>query len=113
MKGIDADCTHLDPSSSVGLSRPPPSSWVQRRGNILPCDVRRRCSISLSELRQRDDWIDDYREQLAAWATNSISAVAAWSLDDFWNVVHTPSVETPSALLTRWRELGFWPGRSR
>jgi hypothetical protein len=66
-------------------------------------------NLSLSELRQRDDWIDEYRERLAAWRDElNPNAVRTWSLDDFWNVVEHPAhAVRPAAkrFVTEWREL--------
>lgn len=66
-------------------------------------------NLALSELRQRDDWIDTYRERLEAWSDElDLGAVRAWSLDDFWNVVEHPAhAVRPAAkrFVTEWREL--------
>ncbi|WP_414633739.1 DUF6361 family protein [Paracoccus marcusii] len=66
-------------------------------------------NLALSELRQRDDWIDTYRERLEAWSDElDLGAVRTWSLDDFWNVVEHPThAIRPAAkrFVTEWREL--------
>ena len=89
-EGIDADCDYI---------------WTHPHLSAFPAAARRLVqygeifshvmygaallyNLALSELRQRNDWIDDYRDRLAAWSDElDPSAVRAWSLDDFWNVV--------------------------
>lgn len=48
-------------------------------------------NLQLSELRERDDWISYYREQIEAWA-NAIDtrAIQNWSLTDFWKTIEHP-----------------------
>ena len=110
-EGIDADCDYI---------------WAHPHLSAFPADARRLVqhgeifsqvmygaallyNLALSELRQRDDWIDDYRERLAAWRDElDPSAVRAWSLDDFWNVVEHPAhAVRPAAkrFVAEWREL--------
>ena len=44
-------------------------------------------NLALSELRQRDDWIEDYRARLEAWSDElDTKELASWSLDDFYNL---------------------------
>ena len=66
-------------------------------------------NLALSELRDRSDWIDDYRARLQTWSDElDPGAVRAWSLDDFWNVVEHPAhAVRPAAkrFVTEWREL--------
>jgi hypothetical protein len=66
-------------------------------------------NLALSELRQRDDWIEDYRKRLENWSDElDLGTVRAWSLDDFWNAVEHPAHSVlPAAkrFVTEWREL--------
>jgi hypothetical protein len=49
-------------------------------------------NLQLSELRAHDDWIAGYKERLRQWAAElDLSAVRAWSLDDFWQAVEHPA----------------------
>lgn len=110
-EGIDADCDYI---------------WTHPYLSAFPAAARRlvqHCEIfshvmhgaallynlALSELRERNDWIEDYRERLQTWSTElDLGAVRAWSLDDFWNVVEHPAhAIRPAAkrFVTEWREL--------
>ena len=42
-------------------------------------------NLMLSEMRQNEEWIEDYRDALSNWANEMDPiVVASWSLDDFW-----------------------------
>ena len=66
-------------------------------------------NLMLAELREREDWIERYRDDLANWADRlDLTAVASWSLDDFWFGVEHENhrVREPARLFVRrWREL--------
>jgi len=63
----------------------------------------------LSELRQREEWIEVYREKLEDWSGElDIPAIRAWSLEEFWVAVQHPAhVVLPAALrfVREWRDL--------
>lgn len=109
--GIDADCNYI---------------WTHPHLSAFPVTARHLVhhaeifshvmlgaallyNLALSELRQRDDWIDNYRDRLQAWSEElDIGAVRTWSLEDFWNVVEHPAhAITPAAkrFVTAWSEL--------
>lgn len=110
-EGVDADCDYI--SAHPHLSAFPPAA----RRLVLHGDIFSRVmhgaallyNLALSELRQRDDWIDDYRNRLEAWSDElETGEVRAWSLDDFWSVVEHPAhAVRPAAkrFVTEWREL--------
>jgi hypothetical protein len=110
-EGIDADCDYI---------------WTHPHLTAFPLAARRLVqhaeifshvmhgaallyNLALSELRQRDDWIDDYRGRLEAWSQElDTTAVRAWSLDDFWNIVEHPAHGIRPAtkrFVTEWRAL--------
>ncbi len=64
-------------------------------------------NLALSELRERDDWVEDYRDRLQTWGSElDLGTVKAWSLDDFWSVVeHSAHTIRPAAkrFVTEWR----------
>lgn len=66
-------------------------------------------NLALSELRDRDDWVANYRGRIETWAAElDLSVVHAWSLEDFWKAVEHPAHNIrPAAQLfvMRWREL--------
>ena len=109
-EGIDADCDYI---------------WTHPHLSAFPTDTRRLVqhgeifshvmhgaallyNLSLSELRQRDDWVEDYRERLQAWNDElDAGAVRAWSPDEFWNVIEHPAhAIRPAAkrFVTEWRD---------
>lgn len=57
-------------------------------------------NLQLAELRDRVDWIEDYRARLEQWAAElDDKALAAWSLSDFWQEVHHPVHSIRQALV--------------
>jgi hypothetical protein len=110
-EGIDADCdyiwTHPHLSEFPGAAR-----RLVQHGEIFSQVMHGAAllyNLALSELRHRDDWIDDYRERLQAWSDElDLSAVRAWSLDDFWSASEHPEhAVRPAAkrFVTDWRDL--------
>ena len=112
-EGKDADCDFI---------------WTHPDLSSFPSDARRRVqhgeifshvmhgaallyNLALSELRKREDWIDNYRDRLQAWSNKlDLGAVQAWSLDDFWSVVEHPDhairpAPAAKGFVTEWREL--------
>jgi hypothetical protein len=66
-------------------------------------------NLALSELQNKDQWVWDYTVKLESWSQElDRSMVAAWSLDEFWNVIYHPahrvSLQTMH-FVTQWREL--------
>lgn len=110
-EGIDADCDQIWTHPHLSAF-PAPARHLVQHGEIfshLMHGAALLYNLALSELRQRDDWIDTYRERLEAWSDElDLGAVRAWSLDDFWNVVEHPAhAVRPAAkrFVTEWREL--------
>ena len=66
-------------------------------------------NLMLAELREREDWIERYRNALANWADRlDLTAAASWSLDDLWLRIEHENhrVREPARLFVRrWREL--------
>lgn len=110
-KGINADCdyiwTHPDLSAFPSAAR-----RLVQHAEIFSQVMHGAAllyNLALSELRQHDDWIEDYRARLSVWGDNlDAGAVRAWSLDDFWSVVEHPAhTVQPAAkrFVTQWLEL--------
>ncbi|QVX40712.1 hypothetical protein J4H89_23250 (plasmid) [Ralstonia solanacearum] len=110
-EGLDSECDYIWTHPHL-TTFPSAARRLVQHGEIFS-DVMHGAALlynlSLSELRERDDWIEHYRRRLQAWSDGlDPGAVRAWSLDDFWNVVHNPAhVIRPSAkrFVTVWREL--------
>ena len=66
-------------------------------------------NLMLAELREREDWIERYRNELANWADRlDLTAAASWSLDDFWLRIEHENHrvrELARLFVRRWREL--------
>lgn len=110
-EGIDADCDQIWTHPHLAAF-PAAARRLVQHGEIfshLMHGAALLYNLALSELRQRDDWIDTYRERLEAWSDElDLGAVRAWSLDDFWNVVEHPAHAVRAAakrFVTEWREL--------
>ncbi len=110
-EGIDADCDYIWAHPHLSAF-PSAARRLVQHGEIFSNVMHGAAllyNLTLSELRQRDDWIEDYRARLEAWNDElDTSVVRAWSLDDFWNVVEHPAhAVRPAAkrFVTEWREL--------
>lgn len=110
-EGVDADCDQIWTHPHLAAF-PAAARRLVQHGEIfshLMHGAALLYNLALSELRQRDDWIDTYRERLEAWSDElDLGAVRTWSLDDFWNVVEHPAhAVRPAAkrFVTEWREL--------
>lgn len=110
-EGIDADCDHIWMHPHLSAF-PAAARRLVQHGEIFSHVMHGAAllyNLALSELRQRDDWIEAYRERLAAWRDDlDPGAVRAWSLDEFWSVVEHPAhAVRPAAkrFVTEWREL--------
>ncbi len=44
-------------------------------------------NLMLAETREREDWVEQYRNELSAWRKDELdrTALSHWSLDDFWS----------------------------
>ncbi|MCA1510211.1 DUF6361 family protein [Bradyrhizobium sp. NBAIM01] len=66
-------------------------------------------NLTLSELRERDDWAEEYRRRMAAWSEEVWPTLArGWSLGEFWDAVKHPghSIKpTAKRFVTEWLEL--------
>lgn len=110
-KGIDAECDYIWTHPHLATF-PPAARRLVQHGEMFSNVMHGAAllyNLTLSELRERDDWIENYRQRLQAWSDGlDPEAVRAWSLDDFWGVVHNPThAIRPSAkrFVTEWREL--------
>lgn len=109
--GVDAECDHIWTHPHLA-SFPTPARRLVRHGEIFSHVMHGAAllyNLALSELRGRDDWAEDYRERIAAWAAElDLSIVRNWSLDDFWDAVEHPAHSIrPAArrFVTQWLEL--------
>lgn len=109
--GVDAECDHIWTHPHLA-SFPAPARRLVRHGEIFSHVMHGAAllyNLALSELRGRDDWAEDYRERIAAWAAElDLSIVRNWSLDDFWDAVEHPAHSIrPAAkrFVTQWLEL--------
>ena len=109
--GVDAECDHIWTHPHLA-SFPAPARRLVRHGEIFSHVMHGAAllyNLALSELRGRDDWAEDYRERIAAWAAElDLSIVCNWSLDDFWDAVEHPAHSIrPAAkrFVTQWLEL--------
>lgn len=49
-------------------------------------------NLQLAELREREDWVDQYRNRLADWVADlDTVAIADWSLTAFWREIEHPA----------------------
>lgn len=109
--GVDAECDHIWTHPHLA-SFPAPARRLVRHGEIFSHVMHGAAllyNLALSELRGRDDWAEDYRERIAAWAAElDLSVVRNWSLDDFWDAIEHPAHSIrPAAkrFVTQWLEL--------
>lgn len=108
---IDADCDYVWTHPHLS-SFPAAARRLVQHGEVFSHVMHGAAllyNLALSELRECDDWIEDYRERLKTWNNElDLSAVRAWSLDDFWKLVDHPAhTIRPAAkrFVTEWREL--------
>ena len=110
-KRIDAESDYIWTHPCLAAF-PAPALSLVRHGEIfshLMHGAALLYNLALSELRERDDWIADYRERLQRWADElDLAALRAWSLDEFWNTVEHPAHSIlPAArrFVRQWRDL--------
>ncbi|MBU3889668.1 DUF6361 family protein [Methylosinus sp. KRF6] len=108
--GDDADCDYIWTHPHLSAF-PAPARRLVQHGEIFSQVMHGAAllyNLALSELRERDDWKDDYRELLKFWVDElDLGAVRAWSLDDFWSVVEHPAhaIRQPAKnFVTQWRD---------
>lgn len=108
---LDADCEYI--WTHPNLSEFPSSARrLVQHGEIFSHVMHGAAllyNLALSELRQRDDWIKEYRARLEAWSDElDTGVVREWLLDDFWNVVEHPTHAVRPAtkrFVSDWRDL--------
>jgi hypothetical protein len=110
-EGIDPECDYIWTHPHLAAF-PAAARRLVQHGEIFSNVMHGAAllyNLALSELRQRDDWIDDYRKRLENWSDElDLGVVRAWSLYDFWNVVKHPAHLVPRGAMdfvTEWREL--------
>lgn len=110
-EGSDAESDYIWTHPHLTAFQEPARSLV-RHGEIfshLMHGAALLYNLTLSELRERDDWIADYRERLQRWAGElDLVALRTWSLDDFWNTVQHPAhniLPTAMRFVSQWRDL--------
>jgi len=110
-KGIDVECDYIWTHPHLA-SFPARARRLVGHGEIFSQVMHGAAllyNLALSELRDRDDWAADYRENIETWAAElNRSVVRDWSLEDFWDAVEHPDHSIrPAAkrFVTRWRQL--------
>lgn len=108
---INADCDNI---------------WTHPQLAVFPAEARRLVhhaevfaqvmhgaallyNLALSELRQREDWIEVYSNRILDWVGElDLALIRGWSLDDFWAATEHPAhTVRPAAkrFVTDWRQL--------
>lgn len=89
-KDVDADCRYIWEHPNLA-DFPPAARRLVKHSEIFSSVMHGAAliyNLQLSRLRERDDWIAGYEERLKEWSADlDLSAVRAWSLDDFWRAV--------------------------
>lgn len=105
---IDADCPYIWEHPNLADFPKAPRRLVEH-GKLFSSVMHGASltyNLQLSELRQRDDWIKYYKDQLAQWSSElDTSAIKTWSLDDFWSSVGHPAhaiKPTAKRFVTEW-----------
>ena len=107
----DVECEYIWAHPHLGLFSEPARRLV-RHGEIFSSVMHGAAlvyNLCLSELRQSEDWIADYRDRLVTWALDlDLDALRGWSLEGFWDAVaHTDHRIASAAMkfVTQWVEL--------
>lgn len=110
-EGINADCDHIWAHPQL-VAFPALARSLVQHAEIFSHVMHGAAllyNLALSELRQHEEWIDEYHERIEGWRAGlDLSAVRAWSLDDFWNTVHHPAhAVRPAAkrFVAEWRDV--------
>ena len=110
-ESIDAECDYIWTHPHLAAF-PAPARRLIRHGEIFSGVMHGATllyNLALSELRGRDDWAADYREQIASWVAElDRSTLNGWSLDEFWTAVEHPAHSIrPAAkrFVMQWLEL--------
>lgn len=110
-EGIDADCDYIWTHPHLAAF-PAPVRRLVRHGEIFSQVMHGAAllyNLALSELRERDDWVEDYRERIAVWVEElDLSTVRDWSLEEFWVAAKHPDHginEKAIDFVTQWRDL--------
>ena len=100
-KNVDgnADCTFI--WEHPGLATfPATSRTLVAHGEIFSSVMHGASllyNLLLSRLRDNAEWIEHYEARVEEWQGGlNISAVAAWSLEDFWRAVDHPAHRIPA-----------------
>ena len=92
--GIDADCRYIWEHPNLA-DFPAAARCLVKHGEIFSSVMHGAAliyNLQLSQLRERDQWIVHYETRLQEWSAEvDLSAVRAWSLDDFWKTVEHPA----------------------
>jgi len=109
-EGIDADCDYVWTHPHLSAF-PAAARRLVEHGEVFSHVMHGAAllyNLALSELRENEDWIEDYHKHIQTWSDElDLSVVRAWSLDDFWKLVEHPAhTIRPAAkrFVTEWRE---------
>ena len=110
-EGTDADCRHIWEHPNLADFQAAARHLV-KHGEIFSSAMHGAAliyNLQLSQLRERDEWIANYEKRLQEWnAELDLSAVRAWSLDDFWKVIEHPAHNirlTAKRFVAEWLDL--------
>jgi len=93
-KKFDADCRYIWEHPKLA-EFPETARKLVRHGEIFSSVMNGATliyNLQLSELRERESWITDYKNRLLTWSTEiDQAAIRGWSLDDFWQSIEHPN----------------------
>jgi hypothetical protein len=109
--GVDADCRYIWEHPKLA-DFPVSARRLVGHGEVFSSMMHGAAllyNLLLSELREQPDWIENYQGRWRQWSAElDLSAIRAWSLDDFWNAVEHPahSIQpTAKRFVAEWLEL--------
>lgn len=66
-------------------------------------------NLQLSQLRDKEDWVEDYESQIAKWRQDlDLARLKHWSLEEFWDDIRHPAhrvLEPARRFVTDWIDL--------
>ncbi len=66
-------------------------------------------NLQLSQLRGKEDWVEDYKSGIAKWQQDlDLARLKHWSLEDFWDEIRHPAhrvLEPARRFVTDWTDL--------